>query len=129
MEGISLTKEINNRNAVESVMRTFNGFMGLSQKEFDVLCALMETELQYRMKDLVSVPGVSTFSSDSRKAVYGRLGIKSHQFNNLIAALKKKKAILGGKDLHFNPWSEKVIESLLKGKGNMQVNFKFVYSR
>lgn len=80
-------------------------FNKLRPKEIDVLSLLVHTYLTVRNKFSTDAEAWSyTFSRESREAILQELDMADYSLNNLISALRKKKAIINNTvPPHFMP--------------------------
>lgn len=83
MEKNSFNRQVKRSDFIRDYLLIFNGFMGLTKKEIDVL--------ELAIKDMSPV-GILFADKDIRYNIGQQLGIKRHNLNNIIKSLKDKHA-------------------------------------
>lgn len=112
-----LTIQIDKESRVSSYLSLFAHSLKLTKKEFEVLAELIIVYSELRLEIKEPFLTELVLSTDRRKAIRNKLGIKQSHFNTIIASLKEKEVIT----------SEGLIEMLYPSE-TVQFDFSFTES-
>ena len=107
-------------------LKTTNGLNNLTPNELKILSEFMWYHKRYLEADAYALPGVSLFSTDTRKKVAESVKITHNNLNNLVGTIKKKGFIkeVGRTDLELSDKLDKFVRYYLK-TNEAKVTFEF----
>lgn len=114
---ITTTKD----NLYQQYLRAINGVLGLTDKEIAIVAELIVRHLQLPQEMDGLLRSQVLFSAENRKQIQNKMGISQANFNNYIASLRAKNAILesnGYKEVNSN-----IVPSLVQGR--IVISFEF----
>ena len=98
----TVTVRVNRENYIKSYIRIWNGLYELTRNENDLLYVILDRYLKLA-EDGVKEPYISqlVFQPQELVSIRKELGLKTQNFNNYKASLRKKKVLLQNGDSYL----------------------------